>query len=162
MRRRRGSGGQYVQVKWLSHVDLDRKALAEMVAAQAAQMIVQRTRAGTGSKGQPLDTDLEETGAMLDSIKKRRVSIKPDRIVITVGPSRRKNPRPGSDLTNAQVARILHRGNKHIKARPFLALTPLQVRELARKIKKARKVLIAKRGPLDLRNVWLPSTKRAR
>lgn len=141
---RRFSGRQQVGIRWLRHIAVDGKALGEAMAKEAAKMIRKRTEAGVGSRGQVLDTDLEETGEMLRSIKRRKVIVAPGSVTAHVGPNTRMRR---SGITNAKLARIIHFGHRHRRARPFMALTQDQLHEfLAKLSRESSRFVVSKPG----------------
>lgn len=130
------------------HLAVDLQRFIDVARREVPRMIVERTRnEGTDLLGRPLLAELEETGALLDSVRTLATGVEDgERAWVTVGPT---GGQPDGGLTNAALGAILHKGREGIRPmrrRPWLGLTRAQRQRLFRDLLAAG-LLVSRSGP---------------
>lgn len=130
----RGGG---VQVRLVSVLRVDVQKLGALIGKWAAKRIRQRTRKGISSTGVAFAigadgqrVDLDRNGTLLESLHVSAVRVRADGVDVYV------DVRP--DLQ--RIAVFLHFGTERMPARPWLALSPADFRDLSTYLER-KKVL---------------------
>lgn len=148
-------------------VKFDPEKAAKVISAFVPGAILRRTAQGLDMHGDPFSpyqpsyrealadmgedqrVDLRLTGGLMNSVKVRERRLSPDGVAITVAPDTGTSPQVAPSDGRAKrtgkqgpphnvLGYWIHHGTPHMRARPFMGLSPAQQDELNRLLAKSK------------------------